>query len=399
MAKKTASKPAKRRWTVMVFMGADGVEGNVSLADEAKKDIAEMARVGSGGSLNILVQVHDAGTPRRLHIGKGAPIEVPVDQRKLVNGEALSHFVSWALSKAHRPGDYTMLVLWGHAYRFGLAHTETRAGIDAIDFAELAGVLRTLQKQRKTVGGETPTLDIVAFDACDLATIEMSVQLQQFAKYLLASQIGIPLPGWPYDRILIRLKKPRTRLMGPAEFGTYVVRRFCEEYHADERPVSLTLLDLNRATELSARTEVLALRLALAVTADPQERHLVYELFRRSYTDDGRPFIDVADLCLNLMRHSSDVFVRQAAASLGDFLLSPPPDAPPHNGLVGAKRPFIVEHGRNNARTAKLNGISLYAPHVSENHDWEGASYWYQKFVFVQETLWSKLVHTLAHED
>ncbi len=86
MAKKTASKPAKRRWTVMVFMGADGVEGNVSLADEAKKDIAEMARVGSGGSLNILVQVHDAGTPRRLHIGKGAPIEVPVDQRKLVNG-------------------------------------------------------------------------------------------------------------------------------------------------------------------------------------------------------------------------------------------------------------------------------------------------------------------------
>ena len=99
------------------------------------------------------------------------------------------------------------------------------------------------------------------------------------------------------------------------------------------------------------------------------------------------------------MRHSSDVRPARQPRALGDSPVEPPPDAPPHNGLVGAKRPFIVEHGRNNARTAKLNGISLYAPHVSENHDWEGASDRYQKFVFVQETLWSKLVHTLAHED
>ena len=42
----------------------------------------------------------------------------------------------------------------------------------------------------------------VAFDACDLATVEMACQLKPFAKYLLGSQIGIPLPGWPYDRVL-----------------------------------------------------------------------------------------------------------------------------------------------------------------------------------------------------
>ena len=69
MANETTSKPAKARWTVMVFMGADGVEGNVSLAEEAKKDIAELTKVGSGDTLDIFVQRHGDGKPRRFHIG------------------------------------------------------------------------------------------------------------------------------------------------------------------------------------------------------------------------------------------------------------------------------------------------------------------------------------------
>ncbi len=35
--------------------------------------------------------------------------------------------------------------------------------------------------------------------------------------------------------------------MGPAELGSYAVRRFCEAYKADDRPVSLTLLNLQRS--------------------------------------------------------------------------------------------------------------------------------------------------------
>ena len=53
----------------MVFMGADGLEGNVPLAQEASSDIKEMekviARAGSDGPLNIFVQVHGDGEPRR----------------------------------------------------------------------------------------------------------------------------------------------------------------------------------------------------------------------------------------------------------------------------------------------------------------------------------------------
>ena len=59
-----ASKDAK--WTVMVFMGADSIEGNAPLLDAAEADLLEMRSVGSGEALNVFVQVHGKGpVPRR----------------------------------------------------------------------------------------------------------------------------------------------------------------------------------------------------------------------------------------------------------------------------------------------------------------------------------------------
>ncbi len=224
----------------------------------------------------------------------------------------------------------------------------------------------------------------------------MAYQLRPYAKYLLSSQIGIPLPGWPYTRILERLSAPKGSVMGPAEFGAYAVRRFCEQYHAEERAVSLTMLDLGRADEVSAWTEVLALRLAKALDEDADERQVVFEAFRRAQTDASRPFVDVADLCLNLVRECQDPYVVDAAERLGDLLIASPPKAALQKSVEGGQRPFVVEHGRNTCRTAKLHGVNLYAPHVADAHVWQEASYWYKKFAFVQKTSWSGLVHALA---
>src|SRR4029453_6791486 len=122
-------------------------------------------------------------------------------------------------------------------------------------------------------GDEQPKLDIVAFDACDLATVEMACQLQPLAEYLPPSQIGVPLPGWPYDKVLTRLADPKGDLMGPAELGSYIARRFCEFWGADDRakPVTMSLLDLKQALSLFDLTESLARRLAIALASDADE--------------------------------------------------------------------------------------------------------------------------------
>ena len=52
---------------------------------------------------------------------------------------------------------------------------------------------------------------------------------------------------------------------------------------------------------------------------------LVAGLFMDSRTADDRPFVDVADLCLNLIRNLRDPLVTDAAKALGDFLISPLP--------------------------------------------------------------------------
>ena len=197
-----------RRWTVMVFMGANTEEGNASLAEAARDDLAEMAKgvaagrgPGPNATVNVFAQVHGEGEPRRYHICHDTGKPVPKNQQDVGDGQALMHFIVDSLGAArHRPNyDRTMLVLWGHAYDFTIGKAKTRAGsIDALDFGELKNVLISLQEQaRLAFGIPYPRLDIVGFDACDVATVELAYQLHGYADYLVGSQIGVPIPGWP----------------------------------------------------------------------------------------------------------------------------------------------------------------------------------------------------------
>jgi hypothetical protein len=394
------------KWTVMVFMGADTIEGNAPLGDAVDADLEEMRSVGGGENLDIFVQVHGSGEPRRYHFGQGLdgkPTPVPGDELDYQDGQALSDFIEYSTLKVrHRRQDYSMLVLWGHAYDFAFGRSLTSSGsVAALDFAELSKVLRRLQDKMLALyrhdddRDETrPTLDIIGFDACDIATVEMACQLEPFAKFLLASQIGIPIPGWPYDRILGRLKHPKGDLMTPPEFGSYVVRRFCESYKASS-PVTLTLLNLAHAPRLFKLAEDLAVELAIAI-GNPQTRDRIIDLFFGSQTEDGKPFVDVADLCLSLLTPGGNPSLVRGALELGNFLAGPP-DKVVGLSNTGEGRPLVAEHGRNAGRLARLNGLNLYAPHVAPPDDLTVVKNLYDSFVFAQRTRWSDLVHNLAN--
>ena len=155
----------------------------------------------------------------------------------------------------------------------------------------------------------------------------------------------------------------------------------------------MTLLDLSRARELSAIAGVLALTLDNA-TGDPVTRDQIAYLFSQSQTAAGKPFVDVADLCLNLIRNSGDALVIEAARALGDFLISPRDLPDSSDELLGPA--LVVEHGRNAGQTARLNGLSIYAPNVARERDFDAVRHLYHNFVFAQETRWSSVVHALA---
>ena len=138
----------------------------------------------------------------------------------------------------------------------------------------------------------------------------------------------------------------------------------------------------------------LARNLAMKI-GDQDGLNRIADVLLRSQTELGRPYVDVADLCVNLARESGDAATIDAAIALGDLLASPRP-AVVGSSEKGVGRPIIVEHGRNAGRLARLNGISLYAPHLAPMKNSDVVEGLYKKFSFFRQTLWSDLVHTIA---
>ena len=416
MSKKTpavlpdpAEEEIPEKWTVMVFMGAETEDGNAPMIQPAIDDLVEMATVGSGRALNIHVQVHTRDMVYRARVdrrlgkalrSRGLAALPAVKKAPMHTGGPLADFMEDALKKSgHQAGNSkhcSMLVLWGHAYDFAIGKAPTTSGeLDALDFVEIKDMLQRMQSHVRTKirSSGAPKLDIVAFDACDVATAEVACELEPYADFLLGSQSGVPIPGWPYDDVLQRLREPYRRMMRPIELGTWIVGRFTESY-ASRRAASLSMLRLKRAGDLSDRISALAESLLRFIAHDPSDQELVAEIFTRSMTDFDKPYVDVADLCLNLVRECGDPLVHAAARTLGDFLIAPladtSDDAPP------GTTQFITANGRNAGETALLNGLSIYAPHLAPERDSVELRKLYEKFELSSRTAWPQLVFQLA---
>jgi Clostripain family len=369
-------------WSVLVYMAVDTVPPNADLADAAQADMEEIQRAGSNDRLRISIKTHRGGDVQTILVGErqgAAPAKLlpegPPEPGR-VDTEGVDDFIGENAGRHH-----TILILWGHAYDFAFGQSVDAPGIGLND-------IRKDEWVQAVCDTDARKIDIVGFDACDAANIEYACQLQPVARYLLASQVGVPIPGWPYDTILKALKLRRARPMSPTDFGAFAVRRYCESY--PKARVSLTLLDLEQARMASAYVRVLAVALAQGIQ-DTTTLERIATAFERSQTVIGKPYVDLADLCLNLTRDSGAPRVMAAARALGDFLVGGPPEPRP---------PLVLEHGRRGYSTAKLNGLSIYAPHVAPEN-WESIEdirrrYDALEFTRVHCPEWTQVVHALS---
>ena len=211
---------AQRTWTVMVYMGADNLPSETDLTPFANENIRQMRSVGSDAdTLAVVVQIDDKtiGAPRRYFVEKDQLVEQDTEGGESTTGdpEILLKFMSWAAKSA--PAQHYALVLWGHAYRFAFGYDGSNpnpAGAP-LDFRTLAEVLEAFKESRwKQEVASTPhvaphKLEILGFDACGMASVEVAYQLRESVDYLVASEISIPLHGWPDDSILRGVSKIR----------------------------------------------------------------------------------------------------------------------------------------------------------------------------------------------
>jgi hypothetical protein len=273
------------------------------------------------------------------------------------------------------------VILWGHA-------THLAFGFDARDALtkhalQIPGLNRGLARALPlTADDEARPFDLLGFDACGLSTIETAYELRNSARYMLASEIGMPLPGWPYSDVLQTIAANPD--ISPEELGPQIVRCFSDAY--PEKPVAFSMLDLRAASAngLPAAMKELAVAVALVVGTDADRRAKVIELFRDARLPTNEPLVDVAQLCDGLAQAHIDNRVDAAAAAVRPLL---------DNGSG-----LVVDTRRHGEGAENLSGVSVYAPHVGRPVDpWLNV---YDELALSRETvIWPKLVRFLLLAD
>ena len=149
------------------------------------------------------------------------------------------------------PARHTMLILWDHGGGSvgGVAFDERTD--DSISLAELSAAL--------SQGGRH--FDIVGFDACLMATLEVANALAPYADYMIASQELEPGGGWNYRDLMQTISG--TPSIAPDALGKAV----CDSYlrqcaESDDKEIAtLSLVNLAKVPALAEAFDTMAWQL------------------------------------------------------------------------------------------------------------------------------------------
>jgi hypothetical protein len=406
----------------MVYMAA---QDSAELDEHAVRDLREMERVGSGETVNVVVQINRPwpGRPQRYKVlqGNSELDHAPIDQTKMGRPETLKEFLFWALN--HHPADRYFLVLWGHAYGLGFGRDHD----DPLTLRELTDALSLFRDKRadKESGSAKPELDLLGANACAMSYAEAAYELKGRVQYLVASQIAVPFAGWPYASILKRIN--HTTL--PEHLGKAVVDSYVNHFTASSAGarVAMTLLNIAAVENLQPRVRDLARCISNAIASNtPFASNRLTHIrtaFLATAAGDVRPLIDLYDLCEELKELCTDLEIlegrtqpevaalRDEAAQLLTFVQpqeevtkifasGDPDSADPSSRLV-------VFHKRHPDLDG-LHGLGIFAPFVTDEQALKRlglvdstsdgpkrpatARELYKDLNLVRETVWPKLV-------
>ena len=192
------------KWTVMVYMSGDN-----NLEDFISKDLeTELAVPGSSANVQV-VALADRGpgydrshgdwqSTKLFHVTPGMtalPASAVADwgERDMGNPQTLVDFVSW--SKTNYPADHYALYFWGHGWSWHpgvVMQDDTNAG--SLDYHEMKPIMNTLG-----------FIDVVGYDGCNMASIEIQSLWHGHATVLAASQEWVGWDGIEYNVVLNQL--------------------------------------------------------------------------------------------------------------------------------------------------------------------------------------------------
>lgn len=348
----TCVKAVNKPWTFLVYMAAAN-----DLNPFALYDLQEMMKVGSSPYVNILVYltIQEDGKEKqtkKLYIEKNNMRQIGPDMvRDSGNVNTLVEALQWACGDY--PSDHLAVVLWDHGSG-PLNRTAVRSKGVCYDY-DTGNYLTdsdcfnafSLAKNSMRAGKK---IDIIACDACLLASLELAYTFAECADYYVASEENIPGDGFQYTYVLNTLAN---QTLDAASFAKLMVNAYNQEY-AGTQNYTLSATDLNALAPLVSNVNAVAsvlttqLKSSYATTVKNTLKKCVDPLACPFF--DGT-YLDLLQFYKNLLKNVNNFRLSSSAAGQFKQLLT--------NGIALFSKVIIANVTSTNYMQ-KPGGLTMY---------------------------------------
>lgn len=246
-------------WAIYWYLCGSDLESESGCATE---DLSEMLDVSLPENVTVVIQTGGASQwqndtvdasvlQRYVYTSDGLKLVEEQPSASMGDTDTLASFLQFAVDQY--PADKTAVVFWNHGGGSvgGVAFDELYDN-DSLTLDEIYKAFS--QVWTPSESGEPP-LELVGFDACLMATVDVANVLSGFSRYMVASEETEPGNGWNYTGWLGALaKKPSMDglLLGKVMCDTYMAG--CRE-NDTEMDATLSVTDLSKIKELLAAYE------------------------------------------------------------------------------------------------------------------------------------------------
>lgn len=268
----STADPGGGSWAVYWYLCGSDLETNHGFATT---DLSEMKEVALPENVTVVIQTggaeawHDdqmdpSKLQRWVYNSDGLAL---VEERELANmGEAQTLYEFLHFANSNYPADKVAVTFWNHGGGSvsGAAFDQLH-GNDSLDLQEMYAAFNEIWPADTA----NPALELVGFDTCLMATVDVAAVFQNFAKYLVASEEEEPGNGWLYSGWLADLAR------NPGMDGDDLGVSICNSYYdgceavGTEGQTTLSVTDLTKLTPLLEAYESFGQEAFAAAAEDP----------------------------------------------------------------------------------------------------------------------------------
>ena len=255
IASQGTAQASDTQWAIYWYLCGSDLESDYGAATD---DLLELLEVKLPENVKIVIETGGARAwqndmisadyvERYVYDSDGLQLVDQVTQTNMGSEETLSSFLSFA--KENYPAEKTGFLFWNHGGGSvsGAAFDEN-FGYDSLTLDEMYRAF----DENYELSEENPPFELIGFDTCLMATIDVAYTYNDIGKYLVASQEIEPNNGWLYSGWVSALAQ-NPQLNG-SELGKIICDTYvsgCQQEGTYEN-ITLSVTNLSKVSELVA---------------------------------------------------------------------------------------------------------------------------------------------------